>query len=100
MKITVKIPLIATVPLNLEPQPEGGYTVTSPAIRGMVTEGDTVEECLAMAQDCFDLMLEMYEDEDKAFPEGMIVVDMDKPITPMETADMEIALDTNGRIAP
>lgn len=90
-KMTVRIPLIATVPLNLEPQPEGGYTVTSPLVPGMVTEGDTVEECLAMAQDCFDLMLEIYEDEDKAFPEGMIVVDMDKPVIPAETADTDEA---------
>jgi len=87
MKMTVKIPLIATVPLDLEPQPEGGYTVTSPVIRGMVTEGDTVEECLVNVSDCFDLMLEIYEDEDKAFPEGMIVVDIDKPVVSVETAD-------------
>lgn len=87
IQMTVKIPLIATVPLNLEPQPEGGYTVTSPLVPGMVTEGDTVEECLAMAQDCFDLMLEIYEDEDKAFPEGMIVVDMEAAATPMDHAD-------------
>jgi predicted RNase H-like HicB family nuclease len=32
------------VPLRLEPQPEGGYTVTSPALRGLVTEGETVAE--------------------------------------------------------
>jgi hypothetical protein len=25
------------VPLRLEPQPEGGFTVTSPALRGLVT---------------------------------------------------------------
>jgi hypothetical protein len=30
------------VPLRLELQPEGGFTVTSPALRGLVTEGNTV----------------------------------------------------------
>ena len=35
------------VPLQLEPQPEGGYTVTSPALHGLVTEGETVAEALA-----------------------------------------------------
>jgi antitoxin HicB len=35
----------------LEPQPEGGYTVTVPALPGCITEGDTVEEALAMAQE-------------------------------------------------
>ncbi len=35
------------VPLVVEPQPEGGYTVTSPALPGLVTEGDSLEEVLA-----------------------------------------------------
>ena len=81
-KMTVKIPLIATVPLNLEPQPEGGYVVTSPALPEMLTEGDTVEECLFNVSDCFAAVVEIYEYRDKALPEGMVVVDMDKPITP------------------
>lgn len=91
MNMTVKIPLIATVPLNLEPQPEGGYTVTSPAIRGMVTEGDTVKECIFNVSDCFAAVIEIYEDMDKALPTGMIVVDMDKPVTPVETVDTDDA---------
>jgi len=34
------------VPLILSPQPEGGYTVTSPVLPELVTEGNTVEEAL------------------------------------------------------
>jgi hypothetical protein len=34
------------VPRHLEPQPEGGYTVTSPASRGLVTEGMPLPEAL------------------------------------------------------
>ncbi|MFM8386304.1 MAG: type II toxin-antitoxin system HicB family antitoxin [Planctomycetia bacterium] len=34
-----------------EPQPEGGYTVTVPALPGCITEGDTIEEARAMALD-------------------------------------------------
>ena len=35
----------------LEPDPEeGGYTVTVPALPGCVTEGDTLEEAIAMAK--------------------------------------------------
>ena len=86
--MTVKIPLIATVPLNLEPQPEGGYTVTSPAIPEMVTEGDTVEECIAMAQDCFDAVLQMYENMDKALPMDMVIVDLDAAATSIDHADI------------
>ena len=34
-----------------EPAEEGGYTVTVPALPGLVTEGDTLEEAKAMAID-------------------------------------------------
>ena len=34
------------IPLVLTPQPEGGFTVTSPLVPELVTEGDTVEEAL------------------------------------------------------
>ena len=42
----------------LEPQPEGGFTVLVPALPEIVTEGDTEEEALAMAQDAIRLVLE------------------------------------------
>ena len=89
MKMTVKIPLIATVPLNLEPQPEGGYVVTSPAIPEMLTDGDTVEECLIMAQDCFDAVIELHEFMKKPLPEGMVVVDRDAAIASVDV-DAEV----------
>ncbi len=54
--------MIARVPLVLEPQPEGGYTVTSPLLPELVTEGDTVAEALANAQDAFAAVAEIYED--------------------------------------
>jgi predicted RNase H-like HicB family nuclease len=34
-----------------EPQPEGGYTVSVPALPGCITEGDTIDEARAMAED-------------------------------------------------
>ena len=34
-----------------DPQPEGGYTVTVPALPGCVTEGETLEEARRMAKD-------------------------------------------------
>jgi antitoxin HicB len=53
--MTFKLPLI------LEPQPEGGYTVTSPLLPGLVTEGDTVQEALANANDALQSLIEAYE---------------------------------------
>ena len=42
----------------LFPDAEGGYTVVVPALPGCVTEGDTVEEALAMAKEAIELYLE------------------------------------------
>ena len=47
-----------TFSVVLEPQPEGGFTVLVPALPEIVTEGDTEEEALAMAQDAIRLVLE------------------------------------------
>ena len=48
----------ARIPLVLTPQPEGGYTVTSPLLEELVTEGDTVSEALANAEDAFAAVVE------------------------------------------
>jgi antitoxin HicB len=58
----------------LEPQPEGGYTVTVPALPGCITEGDTVEEALAMAQEAVALYLEDYKETGQPFPDNYSVV--------------------------
>ena len=72
------------VPLRLEPQPEGGFTVTSPAMRGLVTEGETVAEALAHAAEALELVLEDYEAEGTLLPEGLrhevTVIEIDYPV--------------------
>jgi predicted RNase H-like HicB family nuclease len=40
-----------TFTMLFEPAEEGGYVVTCPALPGLVTEGDTLEEARRMAQD-------------------------------------------------
>ncbi len=40
-----------TFTLLFEPAEEGGYVVTAPALPGLVTEGDTLEEAREMAKD-------------------------------------------------
>ena len=37
---------------------EGGYTVTVPALPGCVTQGETLEEAIAMAKDAIRLHIE------------------------------------------
>lgn len=41
-----------------EPAQEGGYVVTCPALPGLVTEGDTLDQARAMAEDAIRAYLE------------------------------------------
>ena len=41
------------IPLLLTPQVEGGYTVTSPLLPELVTEGDSLDEALENVKDAF-----------------------------------------------
>ena len=41
----------------LEPQPDGGFTVSVPALPEVVTEGDTEAEALAMAEEAIRAIL-------------------------------------------
>ena len=69
----------------LAPQPEGGFTVTSPDMLDLVTEGDTHEEALAMALDCAEELILNYLDHDEEIHEEVgraevatIEVDLDE----------------------
>lgn len=68
------------LPLILEPQPEGGYTVTSPLLPGLVTEGDTVEDALDNVRDAFAAILEAYQETGKALPPNLLVSDSTGPV--------------------
>ncbi len=51
---------------------EGGYTVTCPALPGVVTEGDSVEEALDMAKDAIKGHLQMLQDLGEPIPESEV----------------------------
>ena len=59
------------IPLVLQPQPEGGFTVTSPPFPELVTEGDTFEEALVNVKDALAAVMEIYEDQGRAFPANL-----------------------------
>jgi len=48
---------------------EGGYTVTVPALPGCVTQGETLEEAIAMAKDAIRLYVESLIADGEAVPE-------------------------------
>lgn len=51
-----------------EPAEEGGYTVTCPALPGLVTEGNTLEEARAMAVDAIQGYLELLREDGVPIP--------------------------------
>lgn len=69
------------IPLLLSPQPEGGYTVTSPLLPELVTEGDTVEEVLDNVQDAVAAVVEIYEDLGRPLPTSTQVLDLSLPLS-------------------
>ena len=60
------------VPLVLAPQDEGGDTVTSPVLPGLVTEGDSLEQALENVQDALRATLEFYEETGRPVPTGLV----------------------------
>lgn len=65
------------VPLVLTPQEEGGYTVTSPILPELVTEGDSVCDALENAKDAFAAVIELYEDLGRSLPESTLLSSRD-----------------------
>jgi len=63
------------IPLVLTPQPEGGYTVTSPLLPELVTEGDTVDDALANAKDALAAVVEAYEELGRSLPQNAQIPD-------------------------
>ena len=47
----------------LESAPEGGYVVHVPALPGLVTEGDTIEEAQKMARDAIEGYLAVLKED-------------------------------------
>lgn len=60
------------VEVVFEPQPEGGFTVYSPDLPGMVTEGDTLEEATANAREAIELYVESMRDRGRQVPLGVV----------------------------
>lgn len=58
----------------------GGYVAYVPAILGCVTQGETVEEALAMAKDAGDAMLAVAADHNEDIPtepNGVVISTID-----------------------
>lgn len=74
MSATYKLPLV------LEEQPEGGYTVTCPLLPGLITEGDTIQEAMVNVQDALVAYIELHEDLGRPLPAVLQPVASHAPI--------------------
>jgi antitoxin HicB len=61
-------PAIYKIPLTLEAQPEGGFTITSPLLPELITEGDSVAEALDNVRDALAAVIELYDDLSRPLP--------------------------------
>jgi antitoxin HicB len=82
---------IYRLPLVLEPQPEGGYTVTCPILPGLVTEADTMQEVMPNVADALAALLEVYEDTNQPLPEVLQPVKANAPMWAETLVSLEAA---------
>lgn len=59
---------IYKLPLLLEPQPEGGYTITCPVLPELITEADNMNEVTANVSDAIAAIIEAYRDLGRPLP--------------------------------
>ena len=72
--------MLFKVPLILEPQAEGGYTVTSPLLPELVTEGDTFDEAMTNVKDALLALIEIYEDQGRPLPPNAQIAAANSPV--------------------
>ena len=77
--------MVYKLPLVLEPQPEGGYVVTCPVLPELITEGDTLDEAIANANDALAAIIEAYEDLKRPLPSVLQPTQENSPLW-LETA--------------
>jgi antitoxin HicB len=68
------------LPLVLEPQPEGGYTITCPILPELITEADTLEDVYRHVADALAAIIEAYTDLGRPLPAVLHPVDLRAPL--------------------
>jgi antitoxin HicB len=68
------------LPLVLEPQPEGGYTITCPLLPELISEGDTASEALSNVAEALSALLEAYKTLGRPVPAVLKQSDSQAPL--------------------
>ncbi len=58
-----------TYKIFLHEEPEGGYTVTVPALPGCITYGENIDEAKAMAKEAVELYIEELQSRGEKVPD-------------------------------
>lgn len=92
-----------TYPIVLEPEEEGGYTVTAPDLPGLVTFGSTLDEALAMAIDAASGWVLTELEDGKPAPEAtplhQVHADDSRDLTTLILLDMDAYAERYGNRA-
>ena len=82
---------IYRLPLVLEPQPEGGWTITCPILPELITEADTLEEIAPNVADCLAAVIEIYEYTKKPLPDVLNPINKRSPFLTETLVRLEAA---------
>jgi predicted RNase H-like HicB family nuclease len=55
--------------IHLHKEAEGGFMVTVPALPGCITQGDDIEEAIAMAKEAIELYIEELKERGEDIPD-------------------------------
>jgi predicted RNase H-like HicB family nuclease len=58
-----------TYKILLHKEPEGGFTVTVPALPGCITYGEDVDEAITMAKEALELYIEVLQERGEIVPD-------------------------------
>lgn len=80
---------------------EVGYSITFPDLPGCVTEGNSLEEAYAMAQDALGIYLYTLKEDNEALPKAslpeILILDRDSFITLIEWDELEYLKRTSNK---
>ena len=62
--------MMRTYTFVFNPEPEGGYTVTCPALPGLVTYGESMDEARSMAHDAMEGLIQIMLEKGETVPES------------------------------
>ena len=64
-----------TYKILMHKEPEGGYTVSVPALPGCITYGDSVDHAIAMAKEAIELYVEELQDRGEEIPDDTTTIE-------------------------